>query len=303
MQQLREDYLLLPNFLIIGAAKAGTTALYSFLNQHPNVFMSSIKEPRYFSFAGQKLDPHNPVHKNTVTELSAYLDLFKNAGDAIAIGEASPSYLHNPSAPRRIKEMIPHAKLIAILRNPTDRAFSHFMHFVKLNHETTTDFEVALKSIDALRSGGWYPRRNYLSFGFYGEQLSRYYDLFDKKQIKVYIFEEFKKAPLDTLNDMLTFLGVDNDHNIDTSLKINVSGVPINRKFQKWLKRHSVFRHFAGYLLPEKARRKIMNKLEIANLKRPEMDDETRQSLNDYYSNDIRKLEELLQRKIDVWLT
>jgi hypothetical protein len=290
-----------PNFLIIGAAKAGTTALYTFLGQHPQVFMSPNKEPRFFSFAGQELDPDNPVHKTTVTELSEYLKLFDGAGDATAIGEASPSYLHNPDAPQRIKEMIPDAKLVAILRNPADRAFSHFMHFIKQGYETTEDFDEALGAVDELSRGDWFPRRHYLSFGFYGEQLARYYERFDRSQIKVYIHEEFRQAPLDTLKDLFRFLGVDSENSIDTSLKVNVSGIPLNRTLHDWLTKKSTVRHLLGHFLPEKTRRRIMSKVEMANLKRSTLPVESRHKMMDLYRQDILCLEELLQRKLDCW--
>jgi hypothetical protein len=291
----------LPNFLIIGAAKSGTSALYMFLRQHPQVFMSPNKEPRYFSFAGQQLDPTHPVHSTTVTRLEDYLDLFAEAGDAIAIGEASPSYLHNPAAPPRIQDMIPDAKLIAMLRNPADRAYSHFMHFVKQGIEVTTDFAEAVDSVDALSRNDWYPRRDYLSFGYYGRQLARYYERFDRDQIKVYIYEEYRQAPSASLKDVFRFLRVDPEFDVDTALEINVSGKPRSTALHRWLRRPSGLRHFAGRVLPARTRRRLMSKLESANLERSTLTAGDRRALMAVYREDIQLLEDLLQRRLDCW--
>lgn len=291
----------LPNFLIIGAAKSGTSALYTFLRQHPQVFMSANKEPRYFSFAGQELDPNHPVHRTTVTKLDDYLKLFDDAGDAIALGEASPSYLHNPAAPPRIKEMIPQVKLVAILRNPADRAYSHFMHFVKQGLETTTDFGEAIHAVETLDRNGWVPRRDYLSFGYYGEQLSRYYALFNRDQIKVYVYEEYRQAQSACIADIFRFLGVDPNHEIDTSLEINVSGKPRSRALHTWLKKPSALRHLVGRAMPARTRRRLMSKIESMNLERSPLSEDTRRWLIETYRDDTRLLEDLLQRKLECW--
>lgn len=291
----------LPNFLIIGAAKAGTSALYSFLGQHPQVFMSANKEPRYFSFAGATLDPAHPIHATTVTRLEDYVKLFEESGDAVAIGEASPSYLFNPAAPPRIKEMIPNVKLLAILRNPADRAFSHFMHFVKLGWETTYDFRQALNAVEGLDHNGWFPRKDYLSFGFYGEQLARYYERFDRTQIKVLIYEEFRAAPEPALKEIFGFLNVDPRHRTETSVQINLSGSPRSRTLQRWLTRPNDLRRSLGEILPATVRRRLRNTLEIANLKRSTLENDMRVTLMATYRDDIDRLEQLLERRLDCW--
>ena len=116
----------LPNFIIIGAAKAGTTALYWYLAEHPDVFMSPVKETFYFAYgvdaAGKLLYGDPAVHRFPVKTLSAYEALFARANGALAIGEASPIYLECPQAAERIRAVIPDARLICSLRHPVDRA-------------------------------------------------------------------------------------------------------------------------------------------------------------------------------------
>ena len=127
---------MLPSFLIIGAAKAGTTSLWDFLKAHPQVYMPDIKETNFFALEGTRADFKGPgddecLNRLAVTDLESYERLFEGVTDQVAIGEASPLYLYHPEAPRRIKALIPHTRIVAILRNPTDRAFSSFMHLVR----------------------------------------------------------------------------------------------------------------------------------------------------------------------------
>ena len=197
--------------------------------------------------------------------------------------------------------MVPDAKLIAILRNPADRAYSHFMHFVKEGLETTHDFHEALEAVEGLRRDDWFPRRDYLSFGYYGEQLARYYDRFDPKQIKVLIYEEYRQSPSASLEDLFRFIGVDPKFKVDTSLEINVSGKPRSRALHGWLKKPNNIRHLVGRLLPRSTRRRIMTRLESSNLRRSTLALPARRALLATYRQDIQQLEQLLKRKLDCW--
>jgi hypothetical protein len=120
----------MPNFLIIGAAKSGTTSLHHYLKQHPQVYMSQIKEPSFFAFEGTKPAIPGPWKRwaahNFITDIQAYRSLFQGVSDEVAIGEASTIYLVHPTAPQRIRHYVPDAKLIAILRDPAERAYSNY---------------------------------------------------------------------------------------------------------------------------------------------------------------------------------
>ncbi len=152
----------LPNFFIIGAAKSGTTSLYYYLKNHPQIYMSPVKEPEFFSFTGQKIDRKDMRLAPgifAITERNDYEALFKDVKDEVAIGEASPSYIYVPEVPARIKAMIPDPKFIAILRHPAERAFSHFN--MRLNKssanaiEPITDFAEALRAEEGRIQNGW----------------------------------------------------------------------------------------------------------------------------------------------------
>src|SRR5215210_5286768 len=127
--------LTLPNFIIVGAAKAGTTALYWYLSEHPAVYMSPVKETFYFAYgvdeAGRLLYGDPEVHRFPVKTLREYEALFAAAGDASAIGEASPIYLECPQSAGRIRELIPAARIVASLRQPVDRAYSDYIMYLR----------------------------------------------------------------------------------------------------------------------------------------------------------------------------
>ena len=147
----------LPNFLVIGAAKSGTSSLYMYLKQHPEIYMSPIKEPHFFSFDDESKmtkGPGDPIHK-AITNFDDYQAQFDGVTDEKAIGEASTSYLYRPEAPGRIHAMLPDAKLIVILRNPVDRAFSAYMHVVRDKRETSKDFAEALSKEESRKAAGW----------------------------------------------------------------------------------------------------------------------------------------------------
>ena len=129
----------MPNFLIIGAMKSGTTALYYYLEQHPEIYMSPVKEPNFFS----SQERENAA--GAVARIGNYRDLFRGVSGETAIGEASHSYLYEPGAAAEIRRYAPEAKLIAILRNPIDRAYSHFLHMVRSGTEPLDDFAQALQ--------------------------------------------------------------------------------------------------------------------------------------------------------------
>ena len=156
----------LPNFLIIGAAKGGTTSLYHYLNQHPQVYMSPMKEPRFFALENEKLNFQNPdkaINKTSVTSLSEYYKLFDGVTNETAIGEASPLYMYSTKAVERIAHYVPTAKLIAILRNPVDRAYSCYKHLIALEPYSFAD---AILHEDKRISQNWAHLWNYRLGGY-----------------------------------------------------------------------------------------------------------------------------------------
>jgi hypothetical protein len=197
----------LPNFLILGAQKAGTTALYAYLRWHPQVTGPSFKEvsffDRHYARGERWYRAHFPARRRA------------------AVGEASPSYLLHPLAPERIARLLPDARLIALLRNPVDRAFSHYQHEVALCREPLS-FEDAVAAEDerlrgevehmlrdrAYFSHAWW-NYTYVARGRYAEQLERWYAAFPRERLLVLFTEELAQDPGATYRRVLEFLGLE----------------------------------------------------------------------------------------------
>ena len=289
----------MPNFLIIGAMKSGTTALYYYLEQHPEIYMSPVKEPNFFSSQEQE----NAA--DAVTNIGTYQHLFRGGSGKKAIGEASHSYLYEPSAAAEIKRYVPEAKLIAILRNPIDRAYSHFLHMVRSGTEPLDDFAQALREEEV----GIHKERtfqDYIGRGLYYNQLKRYFGTFPQEQVRVYLYEDLSGAPISTVQDAFRFLKVDDSFVPDVSLRRNVSGQPKYKTLDGLLRRQSRIKHAAKIYLPARMRWRLskdFDDLKTRNLvEPPPVQPEVRRWLIGVYREDILKLQELIQRDISGWL-
>lgn len=295
---------LLPNFLILGAQKAGTTALYYALSKHPEVFTSAVKEPRYFTDEAKALaDAAGPGDGETrmTTSREEYEELFAEAGSAIARGEASPSYLYDPDAPAKIKRLIPDAKLIAILRNPVERAYSNFLYLVREGREPLHDFGAALAEEEGRRSNGWSTAWCYKDKGFYGEQLERYFAHFEPEQIRCYLYEDYNEDPETTVKDVYRFLGVDDSFSQDLSIRMNVSGLPKSKGLQAVSRRSRRLKWLIDPLIPDRVRRGLL-KAQNKNLSRPPLPPQVRADLIEEYRGDIERVRELTGLDVSGWL-
>jgi hypothetical protein len=301
----------LPNFLIIGAGKSGTTSLYHYLKQHPEIFMSPVKEPKFFALEGVGIYFRGPGDKEVMTqtsdnravlEIGEYERLFDGAGGAKALGEASPIYLHSPQAPARIRHYIPDAKLVAVLRNPIDRAYSAYLHQVRDGREWL-GFREAMHAEEGRIQKDWAPGWRYQRVGFYHEHLSRYYELFGADNIRVHLYEDLSESPVSVSQDIFRFLRVDDSFVPDISLRHNVSGIPKSKALVALIKRPNPLKSAAKAILPEKTRKRLSMNLQNRNLsKAPPMPEETRMELIAAYREDVLKLQDLIGRDLSGWL-
>jgi len=284
----------LPNFMIIGVAKAGTTSLYHYLDQHPQVYMCPIKGSNFFGYEDARTwrwidEGEPPLLRNfQVKTFERYEALFAQASDEIAIGEVSPQYFRCPTAARRIHEHIPDVKLVASLRNPAERAFSGFLMRMRRGEAVKSPY-VELT-----------PEASHVREGFYYKRMKRYFDIFARHQIKVYIFEEFKKDPGQVVVDMFNFLGVDTSFIPNTSVRHNPAAIPKSR----WLNRlffHPTLIRIAKSAFPQSTH-EILKRIQQKNLQAPPTcPAELRAKLLDLYHDDIYKLEALLERDLSIW--
>ena len=216
-----------PNFIIIGAMKAATTSLYTYLKQHPDVFMTSIKEPMFFNnFQKETNFKLHGRKTKKITTFEQYYTLFNSVKNESAIGEASPSYISNKDCPNLIHKHLPNTKIIAVLRQPVARAYSNYLHARRADRESISNFETAFNKETERKTENWSPLYHYKSKGYYAEQLEQYFNLFPKENIKVVLFEDLVKNPIRITQEVFKFLNIDNSFIPDTSKKANVSGTP-----------------------------------------------------------------------------
>jgi len=302
----------LPNFLIIGAMKSGTTSLYHYLKQHPQIYMSSIKEPNFFALEGSNLEFNGAegkeriqrwVKRESVTSIEEYRALFRRAANETAIGEASPMYLYSPEAPYRIRHYVPEAKLITILRNPVERAYSAFLYMTRDGREPLSEFSQALQAEESRMRGNWEWIWHYRHLGFYYTQLKRYFDVFDRNQIKVYLYEDLRGGLPRVMQDIFRFLEVDESFVPDTSLRHNVSGIPKNGLLPSLIFRRNPIKAALRPLFPQVLRQRLSGSLRSQYLvEAPPLAPEVRTELLEAYREDVLKLESLIERDLSGWL-
>ena len=287
----------LPNFFIVGAPKAGTTSLYFYLKRHPEVFMSSIKEPNYFAY--DETVKQNLYHKEKgVGKFEEYCDLFSTAnGHHRAVGEASVSYLFYPKVPPRIKKLVPDARIIISLRNPVDRAYSHYFMEHKLGYVNASMEDIVFKRTKHKYAHLWY--QQYVELGLYYEQVKRYLDTFGRDQVAVFIYDEITEDMQGSIATLLKFLGLDAEELPGLEGKFNTYSTPRN-KFFHLLYSQKKLRTFARKLLPSDSVERIKS-LFLTRHKKIEIQPATVSALKEIYKPDIMKLEKLLNKNLSKW--
>jgi hypothetical protein len=202
----------LPNFLVIGAPKAGTTALHAALQRHPELYMSPVKEPKFFLTDGPPPEAGGPgdaeTYREHVWRRDAYEALFAGAPPGTMAGESTPFYLYDLTAQRRIHAAIPHARLIVVLRDPVERAHSNWTHLWSAGLEPIGDIVRACDRQDLRIAAGWAHFWHYVNLGRYGGQLAHLFTLFPRDQVLVFRYRDLVDRPADTLDRICAFLGV-----------------------------------------------------------------------------------------------
>ena len=291
-------------FIILGTGKAGTTSLCEYLNQHPEIYISPVKETHFFE------------SREFENGLSYYWQTyFPDWNTQLLAGEASTPYLYVPFVPERIHRSLPEARLIAVLRNPVERAYSHWWMEYSRSAEPLCFEDAIQDNMERLQAGiccdrehkeRWYEHRQfyakgiirfrvYLDQGYYAEQLQRYFTLFPRDQIRILLMEDLKR-PEYMLLDLFEFLKVSSDFSVKNT---NFWNVAYNSRLIRTLvgKSASLKLH---HMLPKSSRARIAHFLgSIGN--RPEMKPETRQWLVNHYCSHNRTLETLIGRSLAHW--
>lgn len=295
-----------PNFLIVGTARAGTTSLHEYLGGHPDIFMPLQKEPCFFTFYGD-----HPVYKDSrhryLTESEDYLALFAGRTELV-MGESSTPYLYFfDKTIAHIEQLVPNAReemrILIILRDPAERAYSQYMHNRRDLREPLS-FEEAIAAEKQRMADQWHFDYAYVDKGFYFQQVKAYLDHF--RHVKIVFYDTLEKNPEKLLAEVYAFLGV-SDAQSGKMVKRNQSG----EMKVKWFKqiittRKNPILNFFRKLMSRDTKKRLRNwikdKLLRYNLKKTEMAPATRKQLVELYRSDIEQLQQLVQKDLSDWL-
>jgi hypothetical protein len=296
--------MVLPNFLIFGVQKAGTTSVYSYLKEHPQVYMSPLKETGFMS-RPQTGEPAASEQvelslggRSPILTLQDYSALFDGVQDEVAIGEASPNYLFDyEQSAANIKTYIPDAKLIAILRNPIERAYSDYLMNIRQVVGNRKPLAEQIKT-SATTS-------HTLLKGLYYDGVNHYLKTFGPDQVKIFLYDDLQKDSNQLMRDFYSFIGVDSDFKANTARRQQTAQVPKNETIHQILQTRNPLRSLAGAALrgvmPEAQRQKLRSRLIAANSQGKEgspLSMSDRKLLEDFYREDILRLQDLLQRDL-----
>jgi len=293
-----------PDLFIVGAPKCGTTAMYQYLKAHPEIYMSPKKELNYFGS-----DLNNDWSVKTLEE---YLSYFKDYAREEWGGEASVWYLYSKRAAREIKAFNPGSKIIIMLRNPVEMIYANYYQFRYNGNEDLSTFEKALEAEVDRSKGHRIPPAAHFSKGLlytdtarYYAQVKRYLETFEKAQVLILLYEEFKQDTSHAYRQALEFLGVDSSWRVDFK-RVNQNKMYRNERLGNWLHRPPAFVKRASRWLPKKIRRKVRGKIREASVKkeeRPPLDAALRQSLQQQFAPDVEQLSKLIGKDLSGWLS
>lgn len=280
-----------PNFFVVGAPRCGTSTLHAWLPSIPGVFMSRIKEPNFFSRT--VIGESHPMVK-PIREEGDYLRLFNNAGDATVLGEATPFYLADPEAPTLIRRKSPDARVLASLRDPVERLYSHYL-MMRNNLPAMGGF------MDEIERGFLHRGNRDLAIldpelGLYSHQIERYQRTFGDR-CKVIILEEWSNDPARTLKSISEFLGL-GPVVVGPRTPAQRGYAAARGPFVRFLFGNRQLSRASEALVPYRMRKYIRNTMLVKAEPRPSMDPRARAILTDYYREDVRRTERLLGQSL-----
>jgi hypothetical protein len=304
-----EPRMPLPDFFLIGAPKAGTTALHAALASHPQLSMSRVKEPKFFLGDGTPpVRPAGPGDAHSVQEhvwrREDYEDLWPERPGALR-GESTPFYLSDRAALDRIAAAAPGARLIAVLRHPVDRAYSNWAHLWADGLEPLSDFVAACADEERRMAEGWAPFWRYLGLGRYGEQLQAVHERFPRERVHVLRYRDLVDAPIPALNGICAFLGVEPDAVVDVpsqNVSTYVPPSPTTKVLQAAVRSGaSLGRHLPPQVW-RRASAPLLSALRRTGGHRPELSPADRVRLLAGFADDIALLELATGQSFADWL-
>ena len=298
----------LPDFLVAGVPKAGTTALHAALSRHPGLYLSPVKEPKFFLTDGPPPTRGGPgdvlTYREHIWQRARYEALFDAAPPGALRGEATPFYLYDPGAMLRIHRLIPNAKLIVIVRDPVERAHSNWTHLWSAGLEPVGNFVQACAEEERRIAAYWAPFWHYVGLGRYGEQLTRAFELFPREQVLVLRYRLLIDEPAATLGRICGFLGVESGV-ISEIPRENVTAHPEHTLAHRAVSLGMRASDAVGRLLPGSAATAATHRLERflqrGRRERQPLSWEQRQAILPRFTADIKVLETVLGEDFGDW--
>jgi hypothetical protein len=305
----RFGQLLLPDFLLVGAAKGATTSLHYYLGQHPDIFMPEVKESWFFSFVENPPEYSSPGRLTVVSDVAEYSALFADAAPAQKLGDASPSYLYtHEDAIRNIRSLYPAERLadlriIVSLREPVSRAFSQYWTFKRFGQEPLSFEQATEDGIIARRlSDNWNIFYDYIGFGRYYEQVKAYIDAFGKERVLVVLYDDIERDPVAVCQSIFAFVGVDPAFVPKVNIKYNkLAGAPRLQWPLRLLLSTNRAKRAVASMIPKTVRQVILYCVGKLLLRREDLNPMTRRRLMQRYAPEIDRLEALIGRDLSTW--
>lgn len=284
-----------PNLFIVGAPKAGTTSLHRYLDQHPEIFMSPEKEPSFFGAELDEVERDQPPAREAREK--AYLSLFDEATDERYLGEATPFYLWHPDVPERIANARPDARIVISLRDPVDRAYSHYLMEHREGREDESFIDAIQADLDA-EITNHLADRMYIAPGRYCEQVERYLDVFGEDQVFVMTLGDLKQDARGLLEEIVAFLGLDTGPVAEIDLERHYSYREPRSELARKIRNDERVKKLARMVFPLKLREFLGDQVLLGDSSKPPMEPEARELLAGIYEPEIDCLESLLGEEL-----
>jgi hypothetical protein len=299
-----------PDFFVVGAAKAGTTALYNWLQDHPAIFLPAVKEPGFFAYADgaalPKCGPFDPNYFNQIAvDNESYSALYEKAGPRLT-GDVSPVYLLNENAAERIAAARPDARIIIVLRDPVERAFSQYMHHVRDSLETCETFEQALAEESSRLAAGWSWGHGYATHGHYCAQIKRYLSVFPREQVLFLDFQDMQTEPEECWRQLCTHLSIEQRplaQNERVNQTVGLTEISARPGITHRLRHPGKAQKLLKQILPWIVRAKIRQVIEGPGRPVPLLRMDTKRSLANRYQGERLRIKEMTGLSLTHWLT
>lgn len=279
------------DFFLVGAPKAGTTSIYSYFKKNPGIFVPQVKEPHYFSCPEVK----NTYYKvNFIDSKNEYESLFEGAKNAQKTGDFSTSYLYEQQAPYRIKETCPNANIIVMLRDPVERAISHYLMDVRDGYQKRPLIECIRGQKESVKL--YY--KEYVEKGMYYKQIKRFKSIFEEEKISVWLFRELKKDTREVVREMFKFVGSKANYNIESFTKKN-QYKKINSEAVKKVLNTRLAKNISSFI-PSNIKKRA--KRALISTDKPKLY-EARCKLSEIYRDEVNNVQKLIKKDISHWLS